>query len=64
MPKERLRVSHVMTIGAKQPAILVVPNGWITNNKTKIAHEVPTTVLVLMSGFTIARLVCVSCRSV
>lgn len=61
MPKERLKVSHRATTGAKQLAILVVPNGWIKNSKTKIAHEVPTTVLELMSCLTISRLVRVSC---
>ena len=57
MPKERLKVSHVMTTGAKKLAIFVVPNGWIKNRRTNIAHEVPTIVLLLMSSFTISRLV-------
>jgi hypothetical protein len=49
-------ISQVMTTGAKQPASLVVPNGWITNNNTNIAQDVPTIVAVLMSSLTISRL--------
>jgi hypothetical protein len=30
-----------MTIGAKELAILVVPNGWIAKRMTKIAQLVP-----------------------
>ncbi len=57
MPKERFTINQVMTIGAKPPASLVVPNGWIKNSNTNIVHDMPTVVAVLMSSFTILRLV-------
>lgn len=64
MPKERFMISQVMTTGAKQLASFVVPNGWIKNNNTNIAHEVPTIVAVPMSSFTISRLAYVRNHSV
>lgn len=44
MPNEKLKVSHIMTMGAKTVAILVVPNGWIKKSSTRIPHDVPTIV--------------------
>lgn len=56
MPKQKLRLSQMRTIGAKTVAILVVPNGWIKNSSTRIPQDVPTMVELLMSAFTISRL--------
>lgn len=44
MPKEKLKVSHIITMGAKTVAILAVPNGCIKKSSTRIAHDVPTMV--------------------
>lgn len=42
MPNEKLKVSHIITMGAKTVAILAVPNGCIKKSSTKIPHDVPT----------------------
>lgn len=44
MPNEKFRVSHIMTMGAKKVAILVVPSGCIKKSSTRIAQDVPTMV--------------------
>jgi hypothetical protein len=44
MPEQRLKSSQMMTIGAKELAILVVPNGWTANRSTRIAHVTPVMV--------------------
>lgn len=49
-------MSQQITIGAKTLAIFVVPNGWMRNNNTKMAHETPTIVPLEISSFTISRL--------
>ena len=49
-------MSQQMTIGAKTPAIFVVPRGWMRNNNTKMAHETPTMVPLEISSLTISRL--------
>lgn len=56
MPNEKLKVSQIMTMGAKTVAILVVPNGCIKKSSTRIPHDVPTIVERLISSFTISRL--------
>jgi hypothetical protein len=52
MPKLILNSSQRMTIGAKQFASFPVPNGWIAKTSTMMAHEIPTTVELVMLGFT------------
>lgn len=44
MPEQRLKSSQMMTIGANELAILVVPNGWAVNRSTRIAHVTPVMV--------------------
>lgn len=39
-----------MTIGAKELASRVVPNGWIAKRRTRIVQVTPTIVEVEMSG--------------
>lgn len=39
-------------MGAKELAILVVPSGWIRNRRMIMAHEMPTIVELVISGFT------------
>ena len=56
MPNARLKVSQMMTIGAKRLPIFEVPKGWIRKSRIRIAHEVPTIVDLLMSGLTTVRL--------
>lgn len=56
MPKQKLSDSQIITIGAKNMAILVVPNGCIRKRSTRIAQLVPTTVELEISSFTIERL--------
>lgn len=41
-----------MTIGAKELAIFVVPNGCIRKRRIKMAQETPTIVALVISGFT------------
>jgi hypothetical protein len=41
MPEQRLKSNQMMTIGAKELAILVVPKGWIANRSMRIAHVTP-----------------------
>jgi len=50
MPEQALNNSQIMTIGANELAILVVPKGWIANKSTRIAQETPTIVAEEMSG--------------
>lgn len=57
MPKQKLSVSQMMTIGAKTEAILVVPRGCIKNSRTKMAQVVPTMVALLMFSFTVSSLI-------
>ena len=47
MPEQRLKSSQIMTIGAKELAILVVPKGWTANRSTRIAHVTPIIVAKL-----------------
>lgn len=56
MPKHKLSNSQTITIGAKNMAILVVPNGCIKKRSTRIAQLVPTIVELVISSFTIERL--------
>lgn len=46
----------MITTGAKNMAILVVPNGCIKKRSTRIAQLVPTIVELVISSFTIERL--------
>ena len=55
MPKAALNASQIMTTGAKNPAIFVVPRGWIRKSTMRMPHVVPTTVDLVMSGFTTMR---------
>lgn len=55
-PKQKLSVSQMITTGAKNMAILVVPNGCIKKRSTRIAQLVPTIVALVISSFTIERL--------
>jgi hypothetical protein len=41
MPEQRLKSSQMMTIGAKELAILVVPKGWTANRSMRIVHVTP-----------------------
>jgi hypothetical protein len=50
MPEQALKRSQIITIGAKELAIFVVPKGWIANKRTRIAQETPTIVAELISG--------------
>lgn len=56
MPNTRLKRSHMMTIGAKELASLVVPKGWMRKSTTKIAHDTPTIVVLEISGATTSKL--------
>jgi hypothetical protein len=53
MPKAKLNKSQTMTIGAKELASFVVPNGCMKNRTRRMAQDTPTTVPLLISGFTI-----------
>jgi hypothetical protein len=44
MPEQALNKSQIMTIGAKELAILVVPKGCIANKRTRMAQDTPTIV--------------------
>ena len=50
MPEQALNKSQIMTIGAKELAIFVVPKGWIANRRTRMAQDTPTTVWEEISG--------------
>lgn len=50
MPQQALKSNQTMTIGAKEVAILEVPNGCTAKRTTRIAHDVPTIVLDEMLG--------------
>lgn len=50
MPVQKLKRSQIMTMGAKELAILVVPNGWMENSKTRMAQEAPMMVEEEMLG--------------
>lgn len=52
MPKERLNVSQIMTMGANELPIFDVPSGWMTKRSTKIPHVVPMMVELVMVGTT------------
>lgn len=56
MPKQKLSNSQMITTGAKNMAILVVPNGCIKKRSTRIAQLVPTIVELVISSFTMERL--------
>lgn len=48
MPVQKLNNSQTMTIGAQAEATFVVPNGCTRKSRTKIAHETPMIVGVVM----------------
>jgi len=50
MPEQALNKSQIMTIGAKELAIFVVPKGCIANRRTRMAQDTPTTVAEEISG--------------
>lgn len=50
MPQQKLNINQIMTIGAKELAILEVPNGCIAKSRMRIPHVDPTITLVEMLG--------------
>ena len=56
MPKQKLNISHIITIGAKALPIFDVPRGWMRKRTIKIAQVEPMMVDEVMSGLTISRL--------
>lgn len=62
MPKQKLNMSQMITMGAKALPIFDVPSGWMRKRQIKMAQVEPTMVDEVMSGLTISRLrVLVSC---
>jgi hypothetical protein len=53
IPMQKLNKSQTMTIGAKELASFVIPNGCARKSKTRMAQETPTMVGFPMLGATI-----------
>jgi hypothetical protein len=52
MPKQKLNMSQITTIGAYVVPSLEVPMGWIKKRRIKIAQVTPMMVLVVIFGAT------------
>ncbi len=50
MPEQALNDSQIITIGAKELAILVVPKGWTANKRTRMVQVIPIIIAELISG--------------